>query len=140
MVLVTGRSMNRTLTALVLVAVLAPAAADADPASEPGSDAQAGPTLIATAGNASWSVDDPAQIAAVQGGLASAGTYRGPVDGAWSARLVSALELYQTRKGLPDTGVLDVETAATFGLDNCREAAARFGPPTPGDPRAAVCP
>jgi hypothetical protein len=47
----------------------------------------------------------------VQTKLSDEGLYFGEVDGAYSGDLSAALSRYQTRKGLPITGQLDVETS-----------------------------
>jgi peptidoglycan hydrolase-like protein with peptidoglycan-binding domain len=51
----------------------------------------------------------------VQEKLRDDGFYSGQIDGAYSSQLADALTRYQTRKGLPVTGQLDVDTSNALG-------------------------
>ncbi len=53
-------------------------------------------------------------IAALQGALASAGFYDGPIDGTWSDGLEAALRAFQTSENLPVTGAIDPATLAAL--------------------------
>ena len=53
-------------------------------------------------------------IAALQGALAAAGQYTGPIDGTWTPALEDALKDYQTAQSLPPTGVIDAETLSAL--------------------------
>ncbi len=49
-------------------------------------------------------------IAGAQGRLKNLGLYGGPIDGKSNPELVEALQLFQAREGLPETGEADEET------------------------------
>jgi peptidoglycan hydrolase-like protein with peptidoglycan-binding domain len=53
-----------------------------------------------------------ANVAALQGILAAAGFYTGPIDGIWSPAVEDAIRTVQTEAGLPATGQLDPATMA----------------------------
>lgn len=55
-----------------------------------------------------------ASTAAVQQTLKLAGFWNGPVDGAWTPALTTALEDFQKELGVPPTGAVDAATIAAF--------------------------
>jgi putative peptidoglycan binding protein len=52
------------------------------------------------------------QVGQVQSALASAGLYRGPIDGNMTASLRASLRQYQALSAIPQTGDIDAETMA----------------------------
>ena len=61
--------------------------------------------------------DYEARVRSAQTKLKDEGLYDGTVDGVAGARTRSAVETYQTNKGLPSTGRIDSATAKALGID-----------------------
>jgi peptidoglycan hydrolase-like protein with peptidoglycan-binding domain len=93
--------------------ILARATSDAPPA--PVAPTKADPVV------APASLDE---IRLIQETLADQHLYRGPLDGLFTAELRDAVQVYQRRKGLPETAQLDPETLRRLDADASGEDAA----------------
>lgn len=72
-------------------------------------------------------------IAALQGALTAAGFYTGPLDGAWSDSLESAVRAFQSSQSLPVTGTIDPATlAALLGHGSPAETTTTTSTAAPG--------
>ena len=69
-------------------------------------------------------------IAALQGALAAAGHYSGPIDGTWTPALEAAVKDYQTAQSLPATGAIDAATLAAL-LNGGRSSTSTTTTPAP---------
>jgi peptidoglycan hydrolase-like protein with peptidoglycan-binding domain len=68
---------------------------------------------VAAAGQEA-AVADLTSTAALQTILTLTGFWTGPIDGKWTDELTVALQAFQSKLGVPPTGVVDVATMAAF--------------------------
>ncbi|MGI6588716.1 MAG: peptidoglycan-binding protein [Peptococcia bacterium] len=71
--------------------------------------------------------------------LRNAGANPGVVDGVFGARTEAAVRLIQTRRGLPVTGIVDVQTWEALGV-SCVVTPTPVPPVTPVPPQEYFCP
>ncbi|MFN3593140.1 MAG: peptidoglycan-binding domain-containing protein [Thiobacillaceae bacterium] len=58
----------------------------------------------------------PEKIGEIQRALASAGFYKGPINGQADGATMAAVAEYQKAKGLPTDGFLNMETIKALGV------------------------
>jgi hypothetical protein len=74
------------------------------------------PSQVANDLRQTQAVTGPVDIAQVQNALASAGFYKGPIDGTLAAPTRAAVRSFQAAMRLPTTGLLDAATVAALGV------------------------